>query len=189
MGAVVSMKSSLILLVVATVLAFGAESPAFAAEPQALNAEANETWRVVGVADGDTLTCVTPGKKQVKVRLHGIDAPERGQPYGNRSRQALSDLVFGKDVEVEDRGTDRFQRTVGRVTVGTVDVNREMVASGMAWHYTRYDQSRKLRDAEQAARDAKAGLWADPHACPPWEWRRFEEQERNRRRALSPAVP
>jgi endonuclease YncB( thermonuclease family) len=174
---------------VATLLALGPRFLVFAAEPQALGADANETWRVVGVSDGDSLTCLTPEKKQVKVRLHGIDAPERGQPYGNRSRQALSDLVFGKDVEVEDRGTDRFKRTVGRVTVGTVNVNREMVASGMAWHYTRYDQSRKLRDAEKAARDAKAGLWADPHACPPWEWRRLEEQERDRRRALSPAVP
>jgi endonuclease YncB( thermonuclease family) len=189
MNAVVWMKSVLILLVVATLLAFEAEAQAFAAEPQALGADANETWRVVSVADGDSLTCLTPEKKQVKVRLHGIDAPERGQPFANRSKQTLSDLVFGKDVEVEGRGTDQFKRTIGRVTADGVDVNREMVASGMAWHYTRYDQSRKLRDAERAARDTKAGLWADPHACPPWEWRRLEEQERDRRRALSPAVP
>lgn len=174
---------------VAALLALGPWSLVFTAGPQALGAEPKETWRVVGVSDGDSLTCLTPEKKQVKVRLHGIDAPERGQPYGNRSRQALSDLVFGKDVEVEDRGTDRFKRTVGRVTVGAVDVNREMVATGMAWHSTHYDQSRKLRDAEKAARDAKAGLWADPHACPPWEWRRFDEEERDRRRTLSPAVP
>jgi len=176
------MKSTSLLLVVTAVMALGAEAEASGAEPR-------ETWRVVGVSDGDTVTCLTADKKQVKVRLHGIDAPERGQPYGGRSRQALSDLVFGKDVMVEDRGTDQYKRTLGRVTVDAVDVNREMVATGMAWHYTRYDQSRKLRVAEEAARDAKAGLWADPHACPPWEWRRFDEQERDRRRALSPAVP
>ena len=176
------MKHVPVVIVVVVLLSLGAEPTAFGEGPK-------ETWRVVGVADGDSLTCLTPEKKQVKVRLHGIDAPERGQPYGNRSKQTLSDLVFGKDVEVEDRGTDQFKRMIGRVAVDGVDVNREMVAAGMAWHYTRYDQSGKLRDAEKAARDAKAGLWADPHACPPWEWRRFEEQERNRRRALSPAVP
>lgn len=144
---------------------------------------------MVGVSDGDTLTCLTAKKQQVKVRLYGIDAPEREQPYGNRSKQALSDLVFGKDVEVEDRGTDKYKRTIGRVTVGSVDVNREMVAKGMAWHYMRYDQSQKLADAEKAARAAKAGLWADSHACPPWEWRRFDEQEKARRRAVSSPVP
>ncbi|MFM8434707.1 MAG: thermonuclease family protein, partial [Planctomycetia bacterium] len=90
---------------------------------------------------------------------------------------------------VEDLGADQFKRTIGRVTVDGIDVNREMVATGMAWHFKRYDKSRTLRDAEQAARDAKAGLWADPHACPPWEWRGFDKEERARRRALSPAVP
>lgn len=183
------MKPVPFLLGVAAILALGTGSLALGAEPRALGAEAEEKWRVVGVSDGDTLTCLTADKKQVKVRLHGIDAPERGQPYGNRSKQALSDLVFGKDVEVESRGSDPFKRTIGRVTVDGIDVNREMVATGMAWHYKRYDKSRKLRDAEEAARDAKAGLWADPHACPPWEWRGFDKEERARRRALSPAVP
>jgi endonuclease YncB( thermonuclease family) len=176
------MKLGRFFFVVAAMQALAAQPQAFAAQPQ-------EKWRVVGVTDGDSLTCLTAAKQQVKVRLHGIDAPERGQPYADRSKQALSDLVFGKDVTVEDRGPDRFGRTVGRVTVGGVDVNRELVARGMAWHYARYDKSRELRDAEKAARAAKAGLWTDPHACPPWEWRGFDKEERARRRAVSPAVP
>jgi micrococcal nuclease len=95
-------------------------------------------------------------------------------------------MVFGKDVEVEDLGTDKYKRTIGRVTVGQLDVNREMVAKGMAWQYVKYDQSRDLREVEQSARAAKLGLWADPHATPPWEWRKLDKEERAHRRSISP---
>lgn len=145
-----------------------------------------EKWRVVGVTDGDSITCLTPDKRQKKVRLNAIDAPERGQPFANKSKQALSDMVFGKDVEVEVSGEDKYDRTIGRVTIDGRDVNEEMVAKGMAWQYAKYDQSRALRDAEQSARAAKLGLWADPHAMPPWEWRKLDKDERARRRSISP---
>lgn len=145
-----------------------------------------EKWRVVGVTDGDSITCLTPDKLQKKVRLNAIDAPERGQPFANKSKQALSDMVFGKDVEVEVSGEDKYDRTIGRVTIDGRDVNEEMVAKGMAWQYAKYDQSRALRDAEQSARAAKLGLWADPHAMPPWEWRKLDKDERARRRSISP---
>jgi endonuclease YncB( thermonuclease family) len=150
-----------------------------------LGAGPKHTWRVVGVTDGDSVTCLTPDKQQVKIRLNAIDAPERGQPFANKSKQALSDMVFGKDVEIEDLGTDKYKRTIGRITVGQVDVNHEMVAKGMAWHYVKYDQSRELRGAEESARNAKLGLWADPHATPPWEWRKLDKDERERKRRLS----
>ncbi len=150
-----------------------------------LGAGPKHIWRVVGVTDGDSITCLTPEKQQVKIRMNAIDAPERGQPFGNRAKQALSDLVFGKDVEVEDLGTDKYKRTIGRVTVGQLDVNHEMVAKGMAWHYVKYDQSKELREAERSARAAKLGLWADPHATPPWEWRKLDKNERDRKRAVS----
>lgn len=151
-----------------------------------IGAGPKQTWRVVGVTDGDSITCLTPEKQQVKVRLNAIDAPERGQPFANKSKQALSDMVFGKDVEVEDLGTDKYRRTIGRVSVGPLDVNHEMVTKGMAWHYVKYDQSKELSEAEQSARAAKLGLWADPHAMPPWEWRRLDKDERARRRSASP---
>ena len=151
-----------------------------------LGAGPRETWRVVGVTDGDSITCLKPDKQQVKVRLNAIDAPERGQPFANKSKQALSDMVFGKDVEVEISGEDKYDRTIGRVTIAGRDVNEEMVAKGMAWQYVKYDTSRTLRETEQSARAAKLGLWADPHAMPPWEWRKLDKDERARRRSISP---
>jgi endonuclease YncB( thermonuclease family) len=153
-----------------------------------LGAGPTHTWRVVGVTDGDSITCLTGDKQQVKVRLNAIDAPERGQPFANKSKQALSDMVFGKDVEVEELGTDKYKRVIARVMVGGADVNHEMVAKGMAWHYVKYDDSRVLREAEQSARTAKLGLWADPHATPPWEWRKLDKDEREQRRAVSSPV-
>jgi endonuclease YncB( thermonuclease family) len=163
---------------------FSGVAPIFAAV-LCLGAGPKHTWRVVGVTDGDSITCLTPDKQQVKVRLNAVDAPERGQPFANKSKQALSDMVFGKDVEVEEPGTDRYKRTIGQVMVGKLDVNHEMVAKGMAWHYVKYDDSRVLREAEQSSRAAKLGLWADPHATPPWEWRKLDKDDREQRRAVS----
>lgn len=142
--------------------------------------------RVVGVHDGDTLTGLDDAKTQHKIRLDAVDAPELGQPFANKSKQALSGMVFGKDVEIEVLGTDKYKRTIGRVRVGKLDVNHEMIAKGMAWQYVKYDQSKELREAEQSARATKLGLWADPHAMPPWEWRKLNKDERARKRAASP---
>ena len=91
--------------------------------------------KVVAVADGDTITILTSAKEQVKIRLHGIDAPERGQDFGTKSKQALSDLVFGKQVRIETEGKDRYGRVIGTVFVDGVDVNLAMVDMGLAWHY------------------------------------------------------
>jgi micrococcal nuclease len=90
--------------------------------------------RVVGVTDGDTLTVLTAGKKQVKIRLHGIDAPETGQDYGQRAKQAASELAFGKEVTIRPVDTDRYERTVAEVILPDgKSLNREMVAQGAAW--------------------------------------------------------
>jgi len=168
------MKSSDVALIVVAVLCLGAGP--------------KHTWRVVGVHDGDSITCLTSDKQQVKVRLNAVDAPELGQPFANKSKQALSEMVFGKEVEVESLGEDKYKRTIGRVMAGELDVNHEMVAKGMAWHYVKYDDSRALREAEQSARAAKLGLWADPHATPPWEWRKLDKNERAQKRAISSPV-
>lgn len=130
------------------------------------------TGKVVRIADGDTLTLLID-REQIKVRLYGIDAPEKGQPFGNRAKQALSDMAFGKTARVEVKDTDRYGRTVGRVFVGDVDVNLELVKRGMAWHYVRYaPKDKALAQAERDARTAKRGLWADAKPIPPWEWRK-----------------
>jgi endonuclease YncB( thermonuclease family) len=141
--------------------------------------------RVVGVADGDTLTVLTAEKRQVRARLAGIDAPERRQPYGTRARQALSALAFGRSALVVVEDTDRYGRSVGRVRVGGRDVNAEMVRRGAAWVYVRYNRDPALVPLEAEARAARRGLWALPEAerPPPWEWRAARRAERERERA------
>jgi endonuclease YncB( thermonuclease family) len=123
--------------------------------------------KVVGVSDGDTLIVLTPEKQQIKVRLAEIDAPEKSQAYGQRSKQSLSDLVFGKQVRVKQQDRDRYGRVVGRVYVGSLDINAEQVKRGMAWVYRKYARDQALYALERQARGAKRGLWADPHAIPP----------------------
>ena len=94
------------------------------------------TGRVVSVADGDTVTILTPGRQQVKIRLGQIDAPEKAQPFGQRSKQSLSDLIFGKEVRVQVETTDRYGRTVGRIFQDNLDINLEQVKRGMACGHT-----------------------------------------------------
>jgi endonuclease YncB( thermonuclease family) len=130
--------------------------------------------RVVSVSDGDTFTLLTPEKQQVKIRLAEIDAPESGQPYGNRSKQALSSLTYGKDVLVRVQTQDRYGRTVGRPYVGDLDVCEEMVRMGAAWAYRRYLRDQGLLTLEAEAKAQERGLWSLSEAqnAPPWEWRR-----------------
>jgi micrococcal nuclease len=132
--------------------------------------------KVVSVADGDTITILTPEKEQVKIRLVEIDAPEKDQAYGQDSKKALSDLVFMKDVSVEWDKTDKYKRTLGRVFVGDTDVNLQQVKNGAAWAYTQYLTDERIKQAENEARAAKAGLWAlqADQIMPPWEWRRSQ---------------
>jgi micrococcal nuclease len=126
---------------------------------------------VIGIADGDTLT-VLEGRKQVKIRLSGIDAPEKRQPFGNRSRQSLASLCFRKDATYEVQDVDRYGRTVAVVTCDGVNANRHQVQTGYAWTYTRYNKDREMPALQDAARAAKRGLWADPEPVPPWAFRR-----------------
>jgi endonuclease YncB( thermonuclease family) len=133
--------------------------------------------RVVGVSDGDTITVLDSSNTQHKVRLSGIDAPEKSQPFGQRSKQSLSDLVFGKAVTVETTKRDRYGREIGKVLTGGLDVNLEQVRRGLAWHYKAYEREQPAEDrttystAEQEARAARIGLWTDPVPLPPWEFR------------------
>lgn len=139
---------------------------------RAAGVAAPRIWRVVGVQDGDTLTCLDESGGQQKVRLAGIDAPEIGQDFGRQSRDALADLVFGRAVEVLDEGRDRQGRTIAKLLVDGNDVNRRMVATGMAWHYSAYSTDPDLDGIEAEARAGGKGLWSQPSPMPPWDYRR-----------------
>lgn len=128
---------------------------------------------VVGVSDGDTLTLLVEDKLRVKIRLHGIDAPESKQAFGQRAKQSLSELAYNKDARVEVVDRDRYGRTVGVVFVGDVNVNAEQVRTGMAWWYRQYAKDDTTLEALEAeARKERRGLWQDKEPVPPWEFRR-----------------
>ena len=134
---------------------------------------------VVGVSDGDTVKVLDAAKQLHTVRLMGIDAPEKAQPYGQRSKQSLSEMVFQRQVTVEWEKKDKYGRTVGKITSSDgVDVCLEQVNRGMAWHYKEYASEQSLEDrasysaAELTARSKKVGLWRDQSPIPPWEWRK-----------------
>jgi micrococcal nuclease len=129
--------------------------------------------KIVGIADADTLTVLVK-KDTLTVRLHGIDSPESGQPFGAKAKKAASELAFGKVVKVEIIKVEKYKRVVGRVTLpdGT-DLSEELVRMGFAWWYQKYAPSEvKLGQLQDEARKAKRGLWSDPHAVPPWTFRR-----------------
>jgi endonuclease YncB( thermonuclease family) len=126
--------------------------------------------RVVGVTDGDTLA-VLHGQRPEVIRLHGIDAPEQGQPFGARAKQAASALAFRQTVTVRVRDRNRYGRTVADVILPDGrQLNRELVRARYAWWFRRYSSDARLAQAE--ARTAHVGLWSDRDAVPPWEWRR-----------------
>jgi len=139
-----------------------------------LSAHAEEfTGKVVGVSDGDTIKVLRAGK-QVRVRLSGIDCPEKRQAFGKRAKRFTSDLVFAKTVTVKVTDIDRYKRIVGEVILkdGT-NLNHALVRAGLAWWYQRYAPGdRELERLEKSARENKRGLWADPDPLPPWEFRK-----------------
>ncbi len=128
--------------------------------------------RVVSIADGDTFTVMMRGQK-VKVRIHGIDAPERNMPFYKASKNYLADLIGNRQVMLTLVEKDRYGRWVARVRLtDKTDVGSKMVAAGMAWHFTRYSSDRKMASLQKKARAAKLGLWRDPKPMPPWEVRK-----------------
>ena len=125
--------------------------------------------KVVKISDGDTIT-ILQNKEQTKVRLYGIDSPEKKQDYGRKSKQFLASLIAGQVVEVEPKGKDRYKRTLGIIRYKDQDINAQMVLNGYAWAYVKY--SRMYVDQEKMAREKKLGLWQSSNPTPPWEWRK-----------------
>jgi endonuclease YncB( thermonuclease family) len=136
---------------------------------------------VVGITDGDTLTLLDSTKTLHKIRLAGIDAPEKGQAFGESAKQNLAALVFRKQVTVEWTKVDRYGRVVGKVLLGSEDVCLAQVRAGLAWHYKAYqrEQSRVDREryaqAEDEARQLKRTLWRNPSPISPWTFRHLRK--------------
>jgi len=147
------------------------------------------TGTVVSIADGDTITVLDANREQHKIRLAGIDSPEKAQPFGQRAKQSMSSLVFGKEVDVQWNKRDRYRRIIGKVMVAapscrpthcpkTLDAGLAQLTVGLAWWYRKYAKDQSPEDAgryefaEQEARAKRAGLWADGHPIPPWDWRK-----------------
>jgi len=124
-------------------------------------------WKVVSVHDGDTLRVLDRDNVETKVRLLGIDAPETGQAFGTKSRDALATMVKGRAVELVGSEKDRYGRTLATVMVDGLDANLELVPQSLAWHFTRYSKDKRLAAAEREAKAAKRGLWADPEPVAP----------------------
>ena len=149
--------------------------------PQSVRAEVL-TGKVIAVADGDTVTVMDADQTKHKLRLAPIDAPESRQPYGQRSRQSLSDLVSGQWVQVVYDKADRYGRLVGKVQVAGRDANLEQLRRGLAWHYKKYENEQGEQDrqayaaAEQQAQSARLGLWRDPGPQAPWDYRQLQRR-------------
>ena len=140
------------------------------------------TGRVVRVTDGDTIVVLDVNNAQHKIRLQGIDAPERGQAYGTKSKEHLSDVVADMFVIVDYEKRDRYGRIVGNVLLGDEDINLKQIDTGLAWHYKKYQGEQitsdrvKYSDAELEARRVRRGLWADNNPVPPWEYRQAKRK-------------
>ena len=149
--------------------------------------------KVVGVADGDTVTVLDENEAERKVRLNGIDAPEKSQPFGEASKQHLSDLVYGKVVNVEGQETDRYGRLVGVLLLDGQDINLAQLEAGQAWYYRQYESEvaparrAAYAAAENAARQARRGLWRDPAPEAPWDFR-SQQRAANQSDAPRPSV-
>jgi len=156
------MKAGLVIALVGLAFVFGCKA-----------VEEGFRGRTVAVIDGDTVEVLRAGKA-CRVRLEGIDCPERGQPFGTKAKQFTSDLAFDKEVRILDQGKDRYGRIIGEVILPDGrTLNRELVRAGLAWWYRQYaPKDAELEALEKAAREAKAGLWADADPVPPWEWRK-----------------
>ena len=134
--------------------------------------------KVIKITDGDTVNVLTSDNETHKIRLSGIDAPEKKQAFGNRSKQALAELIDGKTVSVEYNKLDKYQRMVGKITFDGQDVNLRQIKLGFAWHYKKYEKEQDVEDrsiyadAEYLAQRDKRGLWADENPTAPWDYRK-----------------
>ncbi len=143
------------------------------------SSHADITGRVVRILDGDTLEVLQDHGELTRVRLNGIDAPEKAQPFGQRSRRALTTMTAGKTVHISGNNRDRYGRLLGTVWYDSADINAVQVINGMAWAY-RYKGRATIpayAGLEKKARKNRTGLWAEPAQAEPWRWRKTHKSE------------
>lgn len=135
--------------------------------------------KIIKIADGDTITLLTSDYEKIKIRLYGIDTPEKKQAFGNRARQFTADKVGNKEVFIKEYGKDRYNRTLGIVEInGDTSLNEELLKAGLAWVYDKYCKipiCQKWKEIERKAIKNKIGLWQDENALPPWNWRKIKK--------------
>ena len=128
--------------------------------------------KVVKVSDGDTITILTSDKTQHKIRLNDIDAPEKKQAFGNKSKDNLAKYIAGKTVTVQYQKKDKYKRVLGTIYYNNTDINLQQVKDGYAWVYKKYSNNKNYYKAEKLARDKRIGLWIDKNPLEPWELRK-----------------
>lgn len=128
--------------------------------------------KVVAITDGDTFKLLTQDSTLYRIRIANIDCPEKKQPFSTRAKQFTSDQIFGKQLNVKVQSKDRYGRLIANVIYDdSLNLSKELLKNGMAWHYVRYSNDDTLQLLEDEANKNKVGLWQDPNAIPPWEWR------------------
>jgi micrococcal nuclease len=132
----------------------------------------------VKVSDGDTFTILTSEKREIKIRLYGIDAPERGQDFGNVAKEYLGQLLKDQVVTIKSKGRDQYGRTIGIAIIGTKNINEELLKAGLVWHFKEYDKNPTWNLLEVQAREQKKGLWSHARPIPPWEFRKAKKQKK-----------
>lgn len=144
-----------------------------------LTAQVKETLKgkVVKVSDGDTFTLLGADNQKIRVRLSAIDAPETGQPYSERSRRRLAEMIVDQDIEVLVESTDRYGRKIAKIKTPLVDdVGLQLVKEGLAWHYSYFDKSASYAQAEKQARENRTGLWQEKDPINPYDYRKMKKQ-------------
>lgn len=167
------------------ICAYPASSPSLPlAFGQALQTPQESIYgQVVYISDGDTIHLQPKYGNKIKIRLYGIDAPEKSQPYGPQSTGILRQLIGNQYVEVKAFGQDRYGRCLGKIYLDRQDINAEMIRLGAAWHYKYYDKSADFQsyaDIERFARQNNRGLWNRPNPTPPWEYRKMMREQRKK---------
>lgn len=133
--------------------------------------------KIIKVTDGDTVTLLARNNKKIKVRLYGIDCPEKGQDYYQVAKNYVSNQIFGKHVRVEVKNKDRYNRSVGVIWYSNNNLNIDLLKNGLAWHYTDFDKSKAYSEAEKTARLAKRNIWSKKSPTAPWQWRKNKKKK------------
>ena len=135
--------------------------------------------RAVGITDGDTFTLLVNGHDHVKIRIDGIDAPEKGQAFGNRAKEYLSGMIWGKELTVTVTKKDRYGRSIGKISTPEIpDVGLEMIKAGLAWQYRDYNKDESYAEAERLACENKKGLWIYKNPIRPQDFRKDHRKKK-----------